>query len=428
MRQTRGSRGDKLVACFERALAQRIAVGFADRAAEQIDLIAQRIVGMRLRVAPKRLHRRVARAVLRHLRSGEAHLRIGMRGERGEGFAIGFARGGVEFALRMTAPSAGVVDAAAIARRLGAGASQRWRFCVSPSAPVSRISASWIACSGVSWPSASKRSNSARRSSCGGGSAADEDRARPTAMPTISAITVSTETKRMRAPKRRRRRCDLGALSTSRPSSFAFSTSSRICICGALAPPFQRVKSSAWKAPKPSGNRRDRASPARAGLRRARGPLRRARTSRRRTLCVHTTMTALAFFSSLSMIGGVVLARRERAIPPHVEAAPLQRFGERAHAIAILAGVGNEDVRHARTLPRRVLAPASVVPRLPIGACKRGGKMTPVTSAWGNTGFCAINHGVSRRTTSARDLGARSRGPGSCNRTRPSRRRMRRMA
>ena len=54
----------------------------------------------------------------------------------------------------------------------------------------------------------------------------------------------------------------------------------------------------------------------------------------------------------------IVLPRRQRAIPPDPEAALLQRLGQRPHPIAILAGVGNEDVRHPRTpgLARRVIA------------------------------------------------------------------------
>src|SRR6185312_4657311 len=60
----------------------------------------------------------------------------------------------------------------------------------------------------------------------------------------------------------------------------------------------------------------------------------------------------------------IILASGERAIPPDVEAALLKRFGKRAHPIAVLAGVGNEDVRHPHT-PARTYA----LSRRPVTAC-----------------------------------------------------------
>jgi hypothetical protein len=43
----------------------------------------------------------------------------------------------------------------------------------------------------------------------------------------------------------------------------------------------------------------------------------------------------------------IVVAGDQRAVPPHVQAAPDQRFRKRTNAVAILAGVGDEKVGHA---------------------------------------------------------------------------------
>src|SRR5262249_7176109 len=73
----------------------------------------------------------------------------------------------------------------------------------------------------------------------------------------------------------------------------------------------------------------------------------------------------------------VVLPSRKRAIPPHIEAMALQRFGERLYAIPILARVGNEDVRHSAgplTLsasPRRAAPSSCLSSPAPIKGSRR---------------------------------------------------------
>ena len=73
------------------ALAKRIGIGFTDRAAEQVDLLTQRIVWIVLRVGPERLHGQLARGCVGHLGDGDAHFRRRVRRECDERGLIGLA-------------------------------------------------------------------------------------------------------------------------------------------------------------------------------------------------------------------------------------------------------------------------------------------------------------------------------------------------